>query len=69
LLLSDWSPDSLVDALQTGRRVELRPGSAAAELARLLERWPAVVAEVERMDVDAALRTRALAQLGAAATR
>jgi alpha-glucosidase len=65
----DWSPDSLVDAMQTGRRIELRPESAAAEIARLIERWPAVVADVGKMDIDAALRTRALAQLGAAAAR
>ena len=65
----DWSPDSLVDAMQTGRRIELRPEAAAAEIARLLERWPVVVDDVEKMDIDATLRTRALAQLGAAATR
>jgi alpha-glucosidase len=34
---SGWSPDSLIDAMQTGDRISYRPETAAAEIARLPE--------------------------------
>ncbi len=58
-----WSPDSLVEAVQTGRRVELHPETAGQETLALARRLPAIDADIRAMDVDPAAIARALAQM------
>ena len=60
----EWSPDVLVHAVQTPRRIELEPASAPREVAALAGALPAIAVAIERLDVDPALVTRALAQMG-----
>ncbi len=62
--LKGWSPGALVEAAATGRRIEIDPASAPSEVEGLVRRWPALVEEIRRQDVDAAFIARALAQLG-----
>ena len=55
---ADWSPDSLHQLVQTGRRVGLDPASAPTELATLRERLPAAEADLAALRGDrATLRT------------
>ena len=58
-----WSPDSLVEAVQTGRRVELHPEAAGREALALARRLPSIDADIRAMDVDPAAIARALAQM------
>ncbi len=59
-----WSPDALVEAVQTGRRIEVDPASAPREVAALVDRWPAIVQEIRAQALDPAVIARALARLG-----
>lgn len=59
-----WSPDSLVEAVQAGRRIEVDPASAPREVAALVDRWPAIVQEIRAQALDPAVIARALARLG-----
>jgi alpha-glucosidase len=63
-----WSPDILIDAAQTGRRITLNPASAQAELQKLQRDFPSVIEEIGKIDVDCAALIRALAHLGRSAT-
>lgn len=58
-----WSPDSLLEAVQTGNRISLRPETALVELEKLHRALPALREEIRKLDVDAAARERALAFL------
>lgn len=58
-----WSPDALVEAAQTDNRISINPQSAAEEIARLRAQLPALIAEIEKLEVNAEMRARALAQL------
>ena len=60
----EWSPESLVRAVQTPRRIELEPASAGREVAALADAWPSIADEVGKIAADPALVARALAQLG-----
>jgi len=63
-----WSPEILIDAAQTGRRITLNPATAQDELQKLQRDFPAVIEEIRKMDVDCTALIRALAHLGRAAT-
>ncbi|MBI3483771.1 MAG: DUF5110 domain-containing protein, partial [Acidobacteria bacterium] len=63
-----WSPDILIDAAQTGRRITLNPASAQEELQKLHHNMPEIIDAISKMDVDCAALIRALAHLGRAAT-
>lgn len=58
-----WSPDSLIEAAQTGNRISINPKVAVEEVTRLRRQLPGVIAEIEKMDVAPEMRDRALAQL------
>jgi hypothetical protein len=61
-----WSPDVLIAAMQTGRRITLDPGKALEEIQKLEHDMPEVLRQISAMDIDSKLIDRALAQLGAA---
>ncbi len=63
-----WSPDELIDAAQTGRRITLNPSTARAELERLQQMMPSVVDAIAKMDVDCRMTSAALNHIGAKAT-
>ncbi len=63
-----WSPDILIDAAQTGRRITLNPASAQAELQKLQRDFPAIIEAIGKMDVDCSALIRALGHLGRAAS-
>jgi alpha-glucosidase len=58
-----WSPDILIEALQTGNRIGLKPSSALEELQKLRKILPEVLKQVGEMDVDRKTIDRALAHL------
>jgi alpha-glucosidase (family GH31 glycosyl hydrolase) len=65
-----WSPDVLVEAIQTPSRIDVDPTRTLAELEGLARRLPEVVREIKAMDADAAVVERALAHMsGLAASR
>lgn len=59
-----WSPDSLIEAAQTGRRITLAPASARQELEKLGRTLPGVIEEIYNLDVSCDVVVRALAELG-----
>jgi len=59
-----WSPDILIEAAQTGNRIGLHPQNALQELEKLERDFPAVIDQITKLGVDAAVITRALAHLG-----
>lgn len=61
-----WSPDELVAAVQTPRRIELAPDKALDELRTLDQRMPAIVEAIRQAEADA---SRAVQQLGDDAKR
>jgi len=61
---TDWSPESLVAAVQSARRIELDPAAAGREIAALVDALPVIVADIRRMEAPPAVIARALAQLG-----
>jgi alpha-glucosidase len=62
-----WSPDALVAAAQTGRRITLKPHTAPSELQNLREDAPRVRHEIYKSDPGCEAIVRALAHLGEAA--
>jgi alpha-glucosidase len=59
-----WSPDILIEAVQTGRRITLQPSTARAELEKLQRDMPAIVDAISKMDVDCRMTATALNHLG-----
>ena len=59
-----WSPDALIEAAQTGRRITLKPSTAKDELEKLQREFPAIVDAISKMDVDCKLTAAALNHLG-----
>ncbi len=59
-----WSPDIVIDAAQTGRRITLHPETARAELEKLHAEAPAIVDAISKMDVDCSFTATALDHLG-----
>ena len=55
----DWSPEALIDLVQTGNRITLDPASAARELTALRDRLPAALELVGGMNGDSATIGRA----------
>lgn len=60
---ADWPSDAYVTLVQTGRRLTLRPDSAAVELQRFRAQLPPVLAALPRMKGDTAVIRRALRHL------
>jgi alpha-glucosidase (family GH31 glycosyl hydrolase) len=58
------APESLISAIQTGRRIEIRPGSARAELTDLRSNMPRLVAELRAFPGRRNVVNRALVVLG-----
>ncbi len=63
-----WSPDILIEAAQTGRRMTLQPSTARAELEKLQRDMPAIMEAIAKMDVDCRTTATALRHLGRATT-
>ena len=63
-----WSPDILIEAAQTGRRITLQPSSARKELEKLQRDAPMIVEAISKMDVDCRMTATALNHLGHATT-
>jgi hypothetical protein len=59
-----WSPDIVIDAAQTGRRITLHPEAALAELQKLHGEQQAIVDSIAKMDVGCAFTVIALNHLG-----
>jgi alpha-glucosidase (family GH31 glycosyl hydrolase) len=59
-----WSPDILIEAAQTGRRMTLDPSTAKEELEKLQGDMPAIVDSIAKMDVDCRMTATALRHLG-----
>jgi alpha-glucosidase len=59
----DWSPDSLVHAMQTGERMRLHPETAVRELEGFQSSFGKVLADIDKMNADAALKQKALGHL------
>jgi hypothetical protein len=58
-----WSPDLLIDAVQTGERISVNPANAHAELEKLQRNVPEILRQIETMDAEKALVDAALAHL------
>src|SRR5260370_18963192 len=58
-----WSPDLLIDAVQTGERISVNPANAHAELEKLQRNIPEILHQVETMDAEKSLVDAALAHL------
>jgi alpha-glucosidase len=63
-----WSPDIVIDAAQTGRRITLKPATARAELEKLHGEEPAIIDAIAKMDVSCSFTALALNHLGHATT-
>ena len=61
---NNWSPDILIEAAQTGRRMTLDPSKAREELEKLQRSIPAIAGAIREMDINCASQVRALAQIG-----
>ncbi len=61
---ADWPSDAFVALSQTGRRIELKPQTAVAEMNALRDSLPGRIAHIPEMKGDEALKTKALAILG-----
>lgn len=59
----EWSPDILVHAAQTGNRIGIDPKSAERELEQLRVDVPKVINEIQSLEIDPLIRTRALNHL------
>lgn len=47
----EWSPDSIIDAFQTGNRIELNPQNAKKELMKFHEILPIVYEDIKKLEV------------------
>jgi hypothetical protein len=59
-----WSPDSLLEAAQLGRRLTLNPVDALAELEKADRNARTVTEDILKLEVGCEPRLRALAHLG-----
>lgn len=50
LWTKEWSPDSLIDAFQTGNRIEINPQNANLELKRFKNILPKALEDIKKMD-------------------
>jgi hypothetical protein len=58
-----WSPDLLVEMIQTGNRVAIDPRTARKELEAFDRNLPEVLSQISAMDLDPEVAHRALATL------
>jgi alpha-glucosidase len=58
------SPDSLIEAAQTGHRITYNPASALDELRKLKKSTPAIIDQIARLDLPCNLIVQAVAHLG-----
>jgi alpha-glucosidase len=49
---ADWTPESMIDLYQTGRRIELMPDRARTELETFRDELPAVMEELPQLEGD-----------------
>lgn len=61
----EWSPEEVIRAAQTGRRMSLRPESALQELKELEQNCAAAMAAIANLHADKRILTRALRHLRA----
>ncbi len=61
----EWSPDSLVAAVQTGNRISLQPQHAADELAQLKKSLPAIISQIKRLEIGKRVIERSVNHLSA----
>jgi alpha-glucosidase len=59
-----WSPDVLVDAIQTASRIDVNPMRALEELEKLAGMLPQIEKEIKAQDVDEKAKAAALKRLG-----
>ena len=59
----EWSPDNLVEAVQTGNRISLNPKTALQELEKLERSLPEVIDQITKLNIDKGVINRALAHL------
>jgi hypothetical protein len=64
-----WSPDLLVEMIQTGNRMGIDPRTARKELAAFDHNVPEVLGQISAMDLDPEVARRALAMLADFPTR
>jgi alpha-glucosidase len=64
-----WSPDSLIEAVQTSRRIELNPASALDELRRFWANQEQVINDITALETHRSVKDRALAQIAGATKR
>jgi hypothetical protein len=55
---NEWSPDSLVAAVQTGNRATVRPSEAAQEFTRLRRDVPGILRSIDQLKIGAELARR-----------
>lgn len=60
----EWSPDTLVHAIQTGNRITLNPKTTLAELKTLRHVLPEIVKQIQSLAIDSTVAMRALNHLG-----
>ncbi len=60
----DWPSDAFVALSQTGRRIELEPQTAVAEMRALRDSLPGQIAKIPQMVGNDSIKARALAILG-----
>jgi hypothetical protein len=58
-----WSPDSLIEAVQTSRRIELHPASALDELRRFWANQETVMRDIKALGTYRSVEDRALTQI------
>jgi len=59
----DWSPESLIKAVQTGERISIHPQAAVQEVQAMEGAMPQIISDIESMRADPALKDRALKHL------
>ena len=59
----DWSPESLIDLVQTGHRIELEPARTLQELEKLERNLPGVIKQIASLEGERTLINRALNHL------
>jgi alpha-glucosidase len=59
----EWSPDSLIEAVQTSRRISLQPETALPELRRFWTEHENVLRDIQNLDADATVIKRAIVQV------
>jgi alpha-glucosidase len=59
----DWSPEALVTAAQTGRRISIWPEKAEVEIAGMKNRIPDLLEEIRSLSIDGSVKAKVLGHL------